>query len=123
MPYGMESNSSAIPAGIPFSSTKRSNEIGSRLTGCLGGVLTRHAATKPIVPDMSEQAKNRFKGIYVMHEKTNHRAEAHGCIVHQSIISYGFAATGRRGNVNYNCISRYGHHSKCKAVDNPQHDE
>jgi hypothetical protein len=57
MPYGMESNSSAIPAGIPFSSTKRSNEIGSRLTGCLGGVLTRHAATKPIVPDMSEQAK------------------------------------------------------------------
>ena len=57
MPYGMESKSSAIPAGIPFSSTKRSNEIGSRLTGCLGGVLTRHAATKPIVPDMSEQVK------------------------------------------------------------------
>ena len=50
MPYGTDNMSSAMPAGMPLMSKKRSSDIGGRLIGAFCFVRTSEARISPIVP-------------------------------------------------------------------------
>ena len=63
MPYGMDNINKTIPAGIPFSKIKRSNETGSLFTGAFWGVLTKDAMMNQFVHEPSEDKKMVSKEI------------------------------------------------------------